>query len=140
MFRWGLGSSVWVFCCLLNSVHIFIMQILKDEAKHLSVKFISVAQSCPTLCDPVNCNMPGLSVHHQLLESIQTHVHWVGDAIQPSHPLSPLLLLPSIFPSISVFSNELVLRIRWPKDWSFHFSLSPSNEYSGLMAFRIDCL
>ena len=116
------------------------MQILKDEAKHLSVKFISVAQSCPTLCDPVNCSMPGLSVHHQLLESIQTHVHWVGDAIQPSHPLSPLLLLPSIFPSIRVFSNESALIIRWPKYWSFSFSISPSNEHLGLISFRLDWL
>ena len=68
--------------------------------------FSSVTQSCPTLCDLVNHSMPGLPVHHQLLEFTQTHVHWVGDAIQPSHPLSPLLLLPSIFPSIRVFSNE----------------------------------
>ena len=66
----------------------------------------SVAQSCPTLCDPTNRSTPGLSVHHQLLESTQTHVHRVSDAIQPSYPLSPLLLLPSIFPSVRVFSNE----------------------------------
>ena len=66
----------------------------------------------------------------------QTQVHWVGDAIQPSHPLSPPLLLPSIFPSIRVFSSELVLHIRWPKYWSF--SISPSNEYSGLISFRTD--
>ena len=69
-------------------------------------QFSSVAQSCTTVCDPMNCSMPGLPVHHQLPESTQTHVHWVGDAIQSSHPLSPLLLLPSIFPSIRVFSNE----------------------------------
>ena len=100
----------------------------------------SVTQSCPTLCDPMNHSTPGLSVHHQLLEPTQTHVRWVGDAIQPSHPLTSLLLLPSIFPSIRVFSNESVLCIRCPKYWSFNFSLSPSNEYSGLISFRIDQL
>ena len=100
----------------------------------------SVAQSCPTLCNPMNRSTPGLPIHHQLPEFIQTHVHRVGDAIQPSHPLSSLLLLPSIFPSIRVFSNESVLRIRWPKYWSFSFSISPSNEYSGLFSFRMDWL
>ena len=84
--------------------------------------------------------MPGLPVHHQLLEYTQTHVHRVGDAIQSSHPLCPLLLLPSVFPSIRVFANESALCIRWPKDWSFSFSISPSNQYSGLISFRMDCL
>ena len=84
--------------------------------------------------------MPGLPVHYQLLELTETCVHKVGDAIQVSHPLSSLLLLPSIFPSIKVFSNDSVLCIRWPKDWSFSFSISPSNEYSGLIAFRMDWL
>ena len=74
----------------------------------------------------MNHSTPGLPVHHQLLESTQTHVHWVGDAIQPSNPL---LLLPSIFPSIRVFSNESVLCIRWPKYWSFSFNISPFNEH-----------
>ena len=83
---------------------------------------------------------PGLPVHHQLPEYTQTHVHWVGDAIQPSHPLSSLLLLPSISPSIRVFSNESTLRIRWSKYWSFSFSISPSNEHSGLISFRMDWL
>ena len=96
----------------------------------------SVAQSCLTLCDPINWSTPGLPVHHQLPESTQTHVHRVGDAIQPSHPLSSLLLLPSIFPSIRVFSSESVLHIMWPNYWSF--SISPSNEYSGLISFRMD--
>ena len=73
-------------------------------------------------------------------ELTQTHVHWVGDAIQPSHPLSSLLLLPSIFPSIRVFSSESVLCITWPKYWSFSFNISPSNVYSGLISFRIDWL
>ena len=104
------------------------------------MRFSSVTQSCPTLCDPMDCNTPGLRVHHQLPELAQTHVHWVSDAIQPSHPLSSLLLLPSVFPSIRVFSNESVLHIRWSKYWSFSFSISPSNEYSGLISFRMDWL
>ena len=74
----------------------------------------------------------------QLLEFIQTRVHWVGDAIQPSHPLSLPLILPSVFPSMKVFMNELVLHIRWPMYWSFSFSTSPFNEYSGLISFWID--
>ena len=103
-----------------------------------SVQFSSVAQSCPTLCNPMDCSTPGFSVHHQLLELPQTHVHRVGDAIKPSHPLSSPFLLPSTFPSIRVFSNESVLWIRWPKYWSFSFSISLSDEYSGLISFRID--
>ena len=73
-------------------------------------------------------------------EFTQTHVHWVGDAIQPSHPCRPLLLLPSIFPSIRVFSNESALLIRWPKYWNFSFNISPSNEHPGLISFRMDWL
>ena len=92
------------------------------------------------LCDPVACSMPGFPVHHYLLELAHTHVHRVGDAIQSSDPLSSLLLLPSIFLSIRLFSNESVLRIRWPKYWSFSFSISPSNEYSGLISFRMERL
>ena len=82
--------------------------------------------------------MPGLPVHHQLPELAQTHVHRVRDAIQPSHPLLRLLLLPSISPSIRVFSSESALCIRWSKYWSLSFSISPSSEYSGLISFRID--
>ena len=105
-----------------------------------SVQFSSVAQSCPTLCDPMNHSTPGLPVHYQLLESTQTHVHWISDAIQPSHPLSSPLYLPSIFPSIRVFPNESALRIRWPKYWNFSFSIGPSKEHPGLMIFRMDWL
>ena len=94
--------------------------------------------SCLTLCDPMDCSTPGFPIHHQLPELAQTHVHWVGDAIQPAHSLHPLLLLPSVFPSIRVFSSESVLHIRWPKFWSF--SISPSNEYSGLISCRVDWL
>ena len=89
------------------------------------------------LCDPMNCSMPGFSVLPYLPEFAQTHVHWVSDSIQPSHPFLPLLLLPSIFPSIRVFFRELALHTRWPKYWSFSFSTSPSNEYSRLISFRI---
>ena len=85
----------------------------------------------------MDCSTPGFPVHHQLLELTQTHIHCVGDAIQPCHPL---LLPPSIFPSIRVFCNEPVLHIRWTKYWSFSFNISPSNEYSGLISFRIDWL
>ena len=93
-----------------------------------SVQFSSVAQSCPTLCDPMNPSMPGLPVHHRLPELTQTHVHRVRDAIQPSHPGSSLSPPAPISPSIRVFSNESTLRMRWPKYWSFSFSIIPSKE------------
>ena len=105
-----------------------------------SVQFRSVAQLCPTFWDPMGCSMPGFPVHQKLQELTQTHVHRVSDAIQPSHPLSSFLLLPSIFPSIRVFYNESILCIRWPKYWGFSFSISPSHEYLGLILFRIDWL
>ena len=103
-------------------------------------QFSSVAQSGPTLCDPMDCNTLGHPVHHQLLEITQTHIHWV---VMPSNHLilcHPLLLLPSIFPSIRVFSDESVLPIRWPKYWSFSLSIIPSNEHPGLVSFRMDWL
>ena len=81
---------------------------------------------------------PGISVHHQLPVFTQTHVHRVGDAIQQSHLCRPLFLLSSIFPSLRVFANESVLHIRWPKYWNFSVSISPSNEYSGPISFRMD--
>ena len=104
------------------------------------VQFSSVAQSCATLCDPMDRSMPGLPVHHQLLEFTKTHVHWVSDAIQSSHLCHPLILLPSIFPGIRVFSNESALHIRWPKYWSFSFNISLSSEHSGLISFSMDWL
>ena len=105
-----------------------------------SVQFSSVTQSCLTLCYPMDRSIPGLRVHHQLPEFTQTHVHWVGDPIQPSHPLSSPYPLPSIFPSIRLFSNESAFHIKWPKYWSFSFSISPSNEHPGLISFRMDWL
>ena len=86
----------------------------------------------------MDCSMPGFPVHHQLPELTQTHVHRVSDAIHLIY--CPLLFLPSIFSSIRVFSNEAALCIRWPKHWSFSFNISPSNEHSGLISFRIDWL
>ena len=101
-----------------------------------SVQFSSVAQSCPTLFDPMNCRTPGLPVHHQLPEFTQTHVHRVGDAIQLSHPLlSPSAPVPN--PSQHF---ESTLCMRWPKYWSFSFSIIPSKEIPGLISFRMDLL
>ena len=103
------------------------------------VQFSSVTQSCPTLCDPMDCSMPGLPIHHQILDLAQTHVHQVG--MPSNNPiLCHTLLLPSIIPSIRVFSNESVLCIRGPKYWSFSFSfsISASSNYSGLISYRID--
>ena len=104
------------------------------------IQFSSVTQSCPTLCDPMNHSTTGFPVHHQLpslpklmsIESVMPSNHLI--------PCCPLLLLPSIFPSIRVFSNESALRIRWPKYWSFSFNISPSNEYPRLISFRMDLL
>ena len=98
----------------------------------------SVAQSCPTLCDPMNRSTPGFFIHHYLLEFSQTHVYWISDAIQPSHPLSSPSPPVLIFPSIRDFSKESALRIRCPKYWSFSLHISLSNEYSGLISFRMD--
>ena len=102
------------------------------------IQFSSVAQSCPTLCDPMDCSTPGFRAHHQLLELAQTHVHWVSDAIQPSHPLcspSPsafnLSYIESLFQWVS--SSHQVAKVL-----EFQLQLSPSNEYSGLISFRID--
>ena len=98
-------------------------------------QFSSVAQLCPTLCSPIHCSTPSFLVHHQLPELTQTGVI---ELVMPSNHLMLchcLFLLPSIIPSIRVFYNKLVLCIRWPKYWSFNFTISPSNEYSELISF-----
>ena len=105
---------------------------------NFNLEFSAVAQSCQTLYNSMDCSMPGFPVHHQLPALAQTHVHRVGDAIQPCPCLSSPSPPAFICPSIRVFSNESALRIGWPKYWSFSFSISPSNEYSGLISFRID--
>ena len=103
-------------------------------------QFSSVAQLCPTLCDPMNRRTPGLPVHHHLPEFTQTHVHQVGDAIQPSHPLSsPSPSALNLSQHQGLF-DESALRIRWPKCWSFSFNISPSNEDPGVISFRMDWL
>ena len=122
------------FCFTQNHI------ISIPKAVFLSSQFSSVAQSCPILCDPMNHSTPGLPVYHQLPEFTQTHVHWVGDAIQPSHPLwspSP--------PTFNLSQHQGLFK--WvssshqvAKYWSFSFNISPSNEYSGLISFRIDRL
>ena len=116
-----------------------ILSAASQAAVISSVQTNSVTQLCPNLCHPMDCSMPGFPVHHQFLELTQTHVHWVGDAIQPTYPLSSPSP-PFLFPSNRVFSNESVLHIRWPKYWSLSFSIRPSNEYSGLISFRLDWL
>ena len=116
--------------------------VLIRREKHKDIKmvnhFISVIQSVSDSCSPINCSMPNIPVYHQLLDLAQTHVHRVGDAIQPFLPQ----LCPSppafSFSQHQGFSNESVLHIRWPKYWSFSFIISPSNDYSGLISFRID--
>ena len=123
----GQSADVWHVC--------FAMQSSK-WCSEWSVQLTSVAQACPTLCDSMDCSRPGLPVHHQLPGLTQIHIHRVGDAIQPPHPLSSPSLAFNL--SLRIFSNESVLHIRWPKDWSFGFSISPSNEYLGLISFRID--
>ena len=112
----------------------------KKKLDILGIQFSSVTQSCPTICDPINHSTPGLPVHHQLPESSQP---MSIESVMPSNHLilcCPLLLLPSIFPSIRVFSSNSALRIRWPKYWSFSFNVSPTNEHPGLISFRMDWL
>ena len=121
-----------IFCNMDRSV--------SKKIRQYVLQFSSVTQSCPTLCNPMNRSRPGLPVHHQLPEFTQTHVHRVGDAIQPSHPLSS----PSP-PALNLSQHQsffkwVSLRMRWPKYWSFSLSISPSNEHPGLVSFRMDLL
>ena len=132
----GLNNNKDIWCWILF-IYIFVICISLLER---SVQISSVAQLCPTLCDPMGCSMPVLLVHHKLLELTQTHVHWVSDAIQPSHSLSS--------PSPPAFNlsqhqgllKQVILWISRPKYWSYSFSISPFNEYSGLISFRMDWL
>ena len=107
-----------------------------------SVQFSSAAQSCLTLCDSIDCSTPGFPVLQHLPEFAHTHITSIELMMPPNHLIlcHPLLLLPSIFPRIRVFSNESALHIRWPKYWSFSLSISLFNEYSGLISFRMDWL
>ena len=114
----------------LSDFHFYILPF-KLAFNYSSSSSISVSQLCPTPCNPMNHSTPGLHVHHKLPEFTQTHVHQVGDAIQPSHSLSSPSPPAPIPPSIRVFSNESTLHMRWPKYWSFSFSISPSNEHPG---------
>ena len=142
-------------CCFLTCIQIsqeadqmvWYSHLLKNfpvccdpHSQRLSVQFSSVTQSCLTLCNPMNCSTPGLPIHHQLPEFTQL---MSIESVMPSNHLilcCPLLLLPSIFPIIRVFSNESALCIRWPKYWIFSFNISPSNEHPGLISFRMDLL
>ena len=111
-------------------------EIVRD--REASVQFSSVAQSYPTLCDPMDCSTLGFPVHHQLPQFTQTMS--IESVMLSNHFIlcHPLLLLPSIFPSVRIFSNESAVCIRWPKYWSFSFNISPSNEHPGLSSFRMD--
>ena len=118
--------------------HVFVPNCICHHSHVRFTIFIVVVQSLSHVWLFAIPWTPGFSVHHCLPEFAQTHIHWVGEAIQHLILCHPLLLLPSIFPSIRVFSRESALRIRWPKYWSFSFSISPSREYSGLIFFWID--
>ena len=122
---------------LMNSMKRQKEMTLKDEPPR-SDQFSSVIQSCLTLNNHMDCSPPGLPVHHQLPEFTQTHVHWVGDAIWPSHPLSSLSPPAFNLSRHQGLFNKSALRIRWPKDWSFSFNISPSNEHSGLISFMMN--
>ena len=110
----------------------------RNEDENIKICYCSITKSHPTLCNPMDYSIPGFPVLHYLLDFVQTHVHWVDDTINHLILCHPLLLLPSMFPSITVFSSELAFHIRWPKHWSFSFSTSLSNECLGLISFSID--
>ena len=130
----NIGGQVYIWTPALNSLDVYLGVELP---KHMTIQF---SQSCPTLCNPMNCSMP---VSLSITNSQSPPKSMSIESMMPSSYLilcCPLLLLPSVFPSIRVFSSESALHIRWPKYWSFSFSISPSNEYSGLISLRIDWL
>ena len=132
----GICSICFFFLLEYNCFTMLYWSLLYNEANQLLLLLVQ-SLSRVWLCNPTNCSTPGFPVLHHLLEFSQTPVHWVGGAIESSHPLLPLLL-PTIFPSIRVFSNELAVCIRWSKYWSFSFIINPFNEHSVLISFRID--
>ena len=137
----GMLLYCWWECKLIQPLLKTLWRFLKILALQPPLfPFCSVTQSCPTLCNPMDWSTPGLPVHHQLPELLK--LISIDSVMLSKHLIlcCPLLLPPSIFPSIRVFSNESVLCIRWPKYWSFSFSISPANEYSGLISFRMDWL
>ena len=127
-------SLPYYFCSSL----MFMFQ--NQRASNIQLSFSSVAQSSLTLCDPMNCSTPGLPVHHQLLESTQTHVHWVSDAIQSIHPQSSPSSPALNLSQQRVFSNESALHISSPKYWSFSFNITPSKKHPRVICFRMDWL
>ena len=131
-----LGTTINIFVCKVD-ITLFLVNCYFQLS---SVQFSSVAESCPTLCDPMNCSTPGHPVHHQLPEFSQS---MPIKLVMPSSHLilcHPLLFLPPIPPSIRIFSNESTLRMKWPKYWSFSFSIIPPKEHPGLISFRMDWL
>ena len=127
----------------MANFHYMLVNIIASDCSPSQISIMSPFSSVQSLnrvwlCDPMDCSTSCFPIHHQLWELAEIHVHRVGDAIQPSHPLlSPSPPAP-ILPSIRVFSNESTLRMRWPKYWSFSFNISPSNEHPGLLSFRMD--
>ena len=111
---------------------------METASTRVAYQFSLLDQSYLTHCNPMDCSMPVFPIHHQLPKLAQTHVHRLSDTIQLFHSLSSPSPLSLIFPSISIFSNGSVFCNRCPKSWNFSFSISPSNEYSGLISFKID--
>ena len=128
----------WLFSTLILCEGRVLPVTLFSSVQFSSVQSLSHVQLFVTTW--TDCSTPDFPVHHQLPELTQTHVHWVGDAISHLILCRPFLLVPSIFPSIRVFSNESTLCMKWPKYWSFNFSISPSNEHPGLISFKMDGL
>ena len=125
----------------LHTITVYYSNCISYTAAYIVWCFCSsVTQSCPTLCDPMDCSMPDFPVLHHLPEIAQTQVHWFDDAIQPAHPVIPFSSCLQSFPALGSFPMSQLFTIKWPKYWSFSFSISPSNEHPGLISFRMDWL